>query len=146
MIAGGLPTKVYYVSLSGFDTHSSQRVRHDNLMRTLSGAMSAFLGDLEAKRLLDRVVVLCFSEFGRRVKENGSRGTDHGVAGPMFLFGSQVQGGLHGQHPSLTKLLKGDLAMTVDFRQVYATVLEKWLNTPSEAVLGKEYELVDCIV
>ena len=145
MIAGGLPTKVYYASISGFDTHANQRFAHDNLMTQFSGAISAFIEDLGRQRLLDRVVLLCFTEFGRRVKENGSRGTDHGVAGPMFLFGEHVQGGIHGEHPSLTHLLQGDLKMTVDFRQVYATVLEKWLGISSKAVLDKKYSLVDCI-
>jgi uncharacterized protein (DUF1501 family) len=140
MIAGGLPTRVYYASLGSFDTHANQRQSHDNLMTAFSGGISAFLKDLESQKLLDRVVVLGFTEFGRRVKENGSRGTDHGVAGPMFLFGNQIQGGLHGEHPSLTDLVKGDLDMSVDFRQVYATVLDNWLGADSNAVLGQRFE------
>ena len=140
MIAAGLPTRVYYVSIGGFDTHANQRVRHDNLMTTYSSAVSAFLKDLEARKLLDRVLLLTFSEFGRRVKENGSAGTDHGVAAPMFLYGNRVRGGLHGKHPSLTELVKGDLAMTVDFRQVYASVLDDWLGVPSKEILGESYQ------
>jgi len=139
MIAARLPTRVFYVSLGGFDTHANQRGRHDNLMTILSKGLAAFLEDLKAQSLLDRVVVLAFSEFGRRVKENASRGTDHGVAGPMLLFGGGVRGGLHGAHPSLTDLVNGDLAMTSDFRQVYATVLDDWLGISSGEVLGKDW-------
>jgi uncharacterized protein (DUF1501 family) len=140
MIARGLPSRVFYVSLGGFDTHANQRGRHDQLMRTLSTAVSAFLGDLRARGALHRVLVLAFSEFGRRVRENGSRGTDHGVAAPMFLLGGGVIAGLHGEHPSLTRLTSGDLAMTVDFREVYAGVLDRWLGAPHEEVLGKEWK------
>lgn len=140
MIAGGLPTRVYYAALGGFDTHANQSASYGNLMRSLSGALGAFLGDLRAQRLLDRVLVLCFSEFGRRVRENGSRGTDHGVAAPVLLLGSGIRGGLHGAHPSLTELVKGDLAMSVDFRQVYATVLDGWLGAGAERVLGQPRE------
>lgn len=140
LLAARLPTKVYYVSLSGFDTHANQRGTHDNLLRTLSSCVSAFLKDLKAQGLDDRVLLLTFSEFGRRVKENGSRGTDHGVAAPMFLAGSRVQGGLHGLHPSLSALVDGDLKMSVDFRQVYATVLDDWLGAPAEKVLGQGWE------
>jgi uncharacterized protein (DUF1501 family) len=140
MIAGGLPTRVFYVSLGGFDTHANQKNRHDQLMRTLSTAVSAFIADLRARRALDRVLVLAFSEFGRRVAENGSRGTDHGVAAPMFLLGGCVVPGLHGEHPSLTRLTAGDLVMTVDFREVYASVLERWLGAPGEDVLGKGWK------
>ncbi len=136
LIAGKLPTRVYYVSLGGFDTHANQRGTHDNLMRVVSTGVSAFLADLSAQGLLDRVLVLAFSEFGRRVKENASGGTDHGVAAPMFLIGGKVAGGLHGEHPSLTELAGGDLAMKVDFRQVYATVLDGWLGIDSGKILG----------
>ena len=140
MIASGIPSRIYYVSLGGFDTHANQRGRHDNLMRTVSSAVSAFLGDLRAAGRLDRVLVLAFSEFGRRVAENASRGTDHGVAAPLFLFGARARGGLHGKHPSLTDLDRGDLRMTVDFRRVYSEVVEGWLGAPAEAVLGKRWE------
>ena len=145
MITSGLPTRVYYVSFSGFDTHANQKGRHDNLMRTFSQAMSVFFEDLRKQKLLDRVAVLVFSEFGRRVQENNSRGTDHGVAAPMFLMGGKVNGGIHGQHPSLTELINGDLAMTTDFRQVYATALNDWLGISSEEALGKSYETLPLI-
>lgn len=139
MISAKLQTRVYYVSTGGFDTHANQRATHDNLMRNLSSAVGAFLRDLKGQGCLDRVLLLTFSEFGRRVKENGSRGTDHGVAAPMFIAGGRVRPGLHGDHPSLTKLVAGDLAMAVDFRQVYASVLDEWLGIPSEKVLGKKH-------
>ena len=114
-------------------------------MATLSQSVGAFMSDLRKQNLLDRVAILSFSEFGRRVKENGSRGTDHGVAGPMFLFGSKIRGGLHGEHPSLTELDKGDLVMTTDFRSVYATLLDHWLGVSSKEVLGEEFERLPLI-
>jgi uncharacterized protein (DUF1501 family) len=109
-------------------------------MRTVSSAVAAFLGDLRAAGRLDRVLVLAFSEFGRRVAENGSRGTDHGVAAPLFLLGGRARGGLHGAHPSLGDLDRGDLRMTVDFRRIYSEVVEGWLGASAEAVLGKRWE------
>ena len=139
LIKAGLSTRVYYISFGGFDTHNNQRGRHDNLMRQLDVAVGAFYEDLRAQGLSDRVLVLGFSEFGRRVKENGSLGTDHGVAGPMFLVGDHVKGGLRAKHPSLTDLDKGDLKMSVDFRSVYATVLDKWIGADSARILGKRY-------
>ena len=139
LIASRFPTRIYYVSIGGFDTHSSQRGTHDNLMKTLSTALGAFLRELKAQGSLQKVMVLTFSEFGRRVKENASRGTDHGVAAPLFLLGGGVKGGLHGRHPSLTQLVGGDLAMSVDFRRVYAEVLDGWLAVPSEKVLGERF-------
>ncbi len=139
LICGGLATRVFYVSMGGYDTHVRQKQAHDNLMRALGDAVAAFHKDLVAQGCSKRVLVVAFSEFGRRVAENASGGTDHGVAGPMFLFGDRVKGGLYGTHPSLTDLDDGDLKMQVDFRQVYATVLDGWLRTPSKAVLGAEF-------
>jgi uncharacterized protein (DUF1501 family) len=137
LVASGLPTKVFYLSIGGFDTHTGQRGRHDQLMRQLGDALAAFQADLEAGGLADRVLVLSFSEFGRRVRENGSQGTDHGAAGPMFLMGSAVRGGLHGPVPDLADLDDGDLKAATDFRAVYATVLERWLAAPADVVLGE---------
>ena len=88
---------------------------------------------------------MTFTEFGRRVKENGSQGTDHGVAGPVFLLGNKLRAGIHCEHPSLTELVGGDLTMRVDFRQVYASVLEDWLGTPSAPVLGQGFEKLPLI-
>ncbi len=136
LVVGRLDARVFYAELGGFDTHAQQRGRHDALMRELGAALAAFQADLEKQGAADRVAVVTFSEFGRRVKENASGGTDHGVAGPMFVLGSKVRGGLATRHPSLTDLDAGDLKMTTDFRSVYATVLEDWLGVRSEDVLG----------
>ena len=135
-IKAGLGTRVYYLEQGGYDTHGHQLPRHAPLLEELSASLRAFLDDLAASRLADRVLVLVFSEFGRRVAENGSKGTDHGTAGPVLLAGPCVRPGLHGAYPSLTDLVDGDLKMTVDFRRVYATVLEGWLGLPSKEALG----------
>jgi uncharacterized protein (DUF1501 family) len=139
MIAGNLGSRVYFASLSGFDTHSAQRPTHTNLMTQLASSLKAFYQDLREQGNADRVLVMTFSEFGRRVAENASGGTDHGTAAPLFMFGDMVKPGIYGEHPSLTDLDQGDLKYKVDFRSVYATVLEKWLKTPSPAVLNGTY-------
>jgi uncharacterized protein (DUF1501 family) len=138
LIAGGLGTRVYYASQGGYDTHTGQLPAHQRLLTDLGDSLKAFLADLKALGQLDRVLVLAFSEFGRRVAENASGGTDHGAAAPVFLLGSRVQPGLHGSAPSLkpADLLAGDVRFSTDFRSVYAGVLEDWLGTSSEAVLG----------
>ena len=135
----GMGTRVYSVALGGFDTHAAQRGSHDSLMRILDGALGAFLEDLSYSAEGRETVVLVFSEFGRRVQENASRGTDHGKAGPMFLFGSKVAGGLYGAHPSLEELESGDLGHTTDFRSVYGALIEDWFGIPHERVLGVRY-------
>ncbi len=145
LICGGLGTQVYYVTASGFDTHNGQKGRHDRLMRGLGDTLAAFQADLAGHGKADNVLTMVFSEFGRRVKENASGGTDHGVAGPMFLLGGAVRGGLHGRHPSLTDLDKGDLKMTTDFRSVYATVLDRWMGIPASKVLGAEFPALDVL-
>lgn len=142
MIAGKLPTKVYYAHMTGFDTHANQRGAHENLLQQLAEGVSAFYKDLEAQGNADRVIVLAFSEFGRRVAENGSNGTDHGTAAPMFVFGKAIKGGLYGAQPSLTDLQDGDLKHGVDFRSVYATVLDKWLGADPAKILGHNFERV----
>lgn len=139
MIRANLPTQIYYVSMGGFDTHTGQQNRHRQLMQQLADGMQAFLGQLKADKLLDRVLVLTFSEFGRRVQENSSGGTDHGEAAPLFLFGGKVNAGVHEPHPALDKLHRGDLAYGCDFRRVYATVLDEWLGTPTKKVLGRGF-------
>ena len=142
MIAGGLPARVYYVSHGGFDTHNNQggeRGTHQNLLRQLDESLSAFVADLKSKGLYDQVAVMTFSEFGRRVRENGSGGTDHGTAAPLFVLGGGVHGGLHGQAPSLADLDHGDLRHTVDFRSVYASLLQGWLGTPPAPILGRDF-------
>jgi len=139
MVEAKTPARVYAVRLGGFDTHSRQRAAHDQLMRTLGDALGAFHADLRGAGLLDRVLVLTYSEFGRRVGENRSLGTDHGAAAPMLALGGGVKGGVHGAHPSLSDLDDGDLKFHTDFRQVYATVLERWLGVAAAPVLGGAY-------
>lgn len=134
MISADLPARIYFVALDGFDTHAQQEGGHTALLAELSGAIHAFQKDLAGHQLADRVMLSTFSEFGRRVSENGSLGTDHGAASMMFAVTSG-QPGLHGTHPSLTSLEDGDLKYSTDFRSVYATLL-KWLQIPSEPVLG----------
>jgi uncharacterized protein (DUF1501 family) len=140
LIKAGLGTRVYYLEQGDYDTHGHQLARHAPLLADLSASIKAFLDDMAASRLADRVLVLIFSEFGRRVQENGSMGTDHGTAAPVLLAGPSVRPGLHGSYPSLTDLADGDLKMTVDFRRVYATVLERWLGLPSREALGGSFE------
>lgn len=142
LIDAGLGARLFYVSLDGFDTHAGQAEPHANLLRTVSEAVSAFFRDLSERGHRDRLLIMTFSEFGRRAAENGSRGTDHGSAAPMFLIGGRVQPGLVGAHPSLTNLEDGNLRHHTDFRQVYAAVLERWLGVPSRQVLGQEFQPV----
>jgi uncharacterized protein (DUF1501 family) len=139
MIAGNLPTRVYYVSMGGFDTHAQQQQRHDRLMATLGQGLGAFWSDLKASGNQDRVLVMTFSEFGRRVSVNASGGTDHGAAAPMVLMGPKITPGLLGKHPSLTDLDSGDLKYNTDFRSVYATILQNWMDTPSKPILGSQF-------
>jgi uncharacterized protein (DUF1501 family) len=136
---------VYYVSQGGFDTHANQIPAHERLMSDLDAALSAFVADLKAQGNLGRVMVISFSEFGRRVAENASGGTDHGAAAPLIVLGGGVKPGLYGAYPSLTDLHDGDLKFSTDFRSVYATALERWLGVPSEVVLGKKYPLLPLI-
>jgi uncharacterized protein (DUF1501 family) len=140
LIKGGGGTRVYYTSQGGYDTHNVQLLVHADLLAEFSAALKAFLDDLATAKLAERVAVLCFSEFGRRVQENGSQGTDHGTAGPVFLAGPSVKGGLTGTMPSLLDLQDGDLKMTVDFRRVYAAVLQDWLGLPARTALGGAFE------
>jgi uncharacterized protein (DUF1501 family) len=139
MIRDGMKTRVYYVSMGGFDTHANQTNQHGNLMRQFGDALLAFQKDLKAQGNDGRVVTMCFSEFGRRVKQNASNGTDHGTAGPVFLVGPRVQAGIRGKHPSLTDLDGGDLKFATDFRGVYQELLGKWMRAPTEKVLGGTY-------
>jgi uncharacterized protein (DUF1501 family) len=143
MIAGALPTRVYYVSLGGFDTHANEKQRHDKLMADLSQGVGAFWADLQKQNNADRVLMMTFSEFGRRVETNASGGTDHGAAAPMFLFGPSLKPGFYGRHPSLTDLDQGDLKYQMDFRNVYASVLQGWMDTPSKPILGEQFKTLD---
>ena len=145
LVAAGLSTRVYYLELDGFDTHSQQPAAHTALLQQMGGSVQAFLDDIAHHGQADRVLVMCFSEFGRRVQENASEGTDHGAAAPMFLAGKRVKSGVIGKHPSLTDLVDGDLKFHTDFRQVYSSVLGKWLGWNSGTVLGGEFTPVDAI-
>jgi uncharacterized protein (DUF1501 family) len=145
ILGAGLGVRVLFVSQDGFDTHSNQAEGHGNLLEALSRSLDAFHRDLTARKLADRVVVMVFSEFGRRVDENASLGTDHGAASCMFLVGDKVKGGLAGQYPSLATLGDGDLIYNTDFRSVYATLLDRWLGCPPETVLGKPMPMLDLI-
>jgi uncharacterized protein (DUF1501 family) len=142
-LGGG--TRIYYASQIGYDTHSAQAFTHAQLLREFAAALKAFLDDLAAARLDERVVLLAFSEFGRRVDENASAGTDHGAAGPVFLAGAPVRGGVLNRHPPLDDLDREDLKMQVDFREVYAALLSRWLEVDSTAILGGTFTPFDCL-
>ncbi|MBU6385880.1 MAG: DUF1501 domain-containing protein [Planctomycetes bacterium] len=142
LILSGVKTRVYYVTLDGFDTHANQPQVHTNLLREWSEALSAFLVRLEQSGQQDRVLVMTFSEFGRRVSENASLGTDHGAAAPMFLAGPRLPKIIHGQNPDLSDLEDGDLKYQIDFRSVYAAVLDGWMHTDSRQALDGDYQAV----
>lgn len=150
IIAGGIGTQILYVTIGGFDTHAEQntaRVNHPMLLETVDQGLAAFYHDISQMGVAENILLMTFSEFGRRVRENGSLGTDHGTAAPMLVLGNRVKGGLHGEHPSLAKLDdNGDLIYTVDFRSVYATILEDWLGADAQAILGKKFEKLGLIV
>lgn len=140
LIAAGVSTRVYFVSLGGFDTHAGQLNSHANLLRQLSEGLAAFQKDLTARGLDDQVLTMTFSEFGRRPNENESAGTDHGTAAPLFVMGRQIHGSLHGTPPGLDLEKNADLTFSTDFRSVYATVLDRWLETPADQILGAKHE------
>lgn len=131
LLGGGFGTRVYYVTHDGYDTHARQAPAHAALLSELSGALHAFQRDLAAMGRDREVLVLVFSEFGRRVEENGSRGTDHGAGAPVFLVGSGVRGGMHGVAPDLSRLVDGDLRVDVDFRSIYAAIERHWFGVES---------------
>jgi len=138
LIQKGLGTRLYYAQLGGFDTHSRQADNHAELLGNLSNSIQNMLSQLGEHA--ERVCVMTYSEFGRRVRENGSRGTDHGSGSCMFLAGAKVAGGLVGKHPSLSDLTDGDIKYHTDFRRVYASVLDTWLGVDSKTVLGEAFE------
>jgi uncharacterized protein (DUF1501 family) len=142
LIGGGLPTRIFYVSQGGYDTHSNQAPAQERLLKELGDSVQAFVEDMKAQGNFGRVLLMTFSEFGRRVGENASGGTDHGAASSMFIVGEKVKAGLLGKAPSLAPadLFNGDLKYTTDFRSVYAGVLEQWLKTSSAPILGRQFE------
>ena len=139
LVAGGFPSRIYYLTHGGFDTHAQQKDIHALLLGQLSDALAAFHRHLASLGAGERVTVLVFSEFGRRVKENGSLGTDHGCANPVILLGG-VKGGLYGPHPRFDDLDEGDLKFHTDFRRIYATLLEDVLGVASEPILNGKFE------
>jgi len=145
LISGGFPTRVYYAYQGGFDTHANQLGTHARVLADVAQAIGSFRNDLRDQKNSARVLILAFSEFGRRVAENGSAGTDHGAAAPVFLFGDQLKAGIHGHAPDLATLTDGDISHETDCRQVYATVLERWLGTRSEPLLGHSFQTLPVI-
>jgi len=134
LVAGDFGTRIFHLSLAGFDTHARQAPVHANLVQQLSAALAAFQHDLARKGIGERVVTFVFSEFGRRAAENGSKGTDHGRGAPVFLMGAPVEGGMHGTPPDLEDLVEGDVRQTADFRGVYALLEAGWMGLePSTA-------------
>lgn len=139
IVKAGFGTRIFYTALDGFDTHANQLGTHAALLTELSESIAAFHKDLTTAGQADRVALLTFSEFGRRVAENASMGTDHGAAAPLFVVGPVAKAGLIGAHPSLESLDEGDLKHHTDFRRVYATLLETWLGCPSAPVIGSGF-------
>lgn len=136
LINAGVPTRVYSVSLGGFDTHSNEKGTQTALLKQVSGAIGNFMRQINATNRADDVTVFVYSEFGRRVAANLNQGTDHGTAGPAFVVGNRVKGGLLGEQPSLTRLWNDDLEVGIDFRDIYGTLLESALRTDAGPVLG----------
>lgn len=145
LIARGFGTRIFYVNLDGFDTHATQGPAHDTLLADLANAVAAFFQILKASGDDHRVRLLTFSEFGRRVQENSSRGTDHGAGSCLFVAGPSVKGGVVGKHPSLADLDNGDLKFHTDFRSIYATLLDDWLGCDSKAVLGETWNHIEAL-
>jgi len=139
LVAAGMPTRVYYVTYAGnsFDTHVQQSDLHSRLLMYTADAIRGFMEDMKRIGRGDDVAMMVFTEFGRRVEENGSLGTDHGTATPLFIVGRGVRGGFYGAHPSLTDLDDGNMKMTTDFRRVYATAIKEWLGYDDTAAVLK---------
>jgi uncharacterized protein (DUF1501 family) len=150
LIRADIGIRIFFVELGGggiggFDNHANQMGNHCALLHQLSESVAAFVHDLRRDKALDRVLLMTFSEFGRTVRENGRRGTDHGAAAPVFLAGGKLRTGLVGSHPSLTDLDSGTLKFKIDFRRVYATVLDGWLGFESRTVLDGQFEALDIL-
>jgi uncharacterized protein (DUF1501 family) len=147
LIKANFGTRIFYVYIDGFDTHADQRNAHQQLLQQIADAVNQFYQQLEQAKLADKVLLMTFSEFGRRMAENGSRGTDHGAASCLFVAGPRAKGGLIGKPPSLAAadLDDGDPRFTVDFRQIYATLLDQWLGVESRHILGGKFEHVELV-
>lgn len=145
-ICSGLKTRVYYVSMSGFDTHVNQKQQQGNLLKQYAEGMNAFIKDLNQNNKLDDTLVMSFSEFGRRVAQNSSNGTDHGTANNMFLFGGRLKKqGIYNPAPDLSNLNNGDLKYQIDFREVYGTILDKWLDVNNQQILNSRFNTLGFI-
>jgi len=141
LITADTDTKIYYLSLTGFDTHANQKNQQERLLQQYGDGLKAFVTDLRQHNLLEDTLIMTFSEFGRRVEQNASNGTDHGTANNLFLIGGKLQHpGLFNAAPDLSRLDKGDLIYQIDFRQIYATLLEDWLQADATGVLGRRFE------
>lgn len=146
LITSGVNTNVYYVSLGSFDTHFNQQKRQADLLQQLSETVKVFMDDLKVSGKQDNVLLMTFSEFGRRVSENASGGTDHGTANQIFLLGNKLkQKGIYNEAPNLSDLDEGDLKFSIDFKNVYSTILKKWLNTDEQSILGNKYQYLNFI-
>lgn len=143
LVATSPATRVIYFSAGGFDTHARQAETHEKLLGWFSDAVSKFQAEMESIGKADKVIVMTFSEFGRRSYENASAGTDHGAAAPMFVIGNQVKGGVYGPIPDLQNLQDGDVRFSTDFRQVYAATLDTWMGGDSAVVLGESFQHVE---
>lgn len=145
-INSGLKTKVYYVSMSGFDTHVNQQQQQGRLLQQYAEGMNAFIKELKQNNRLEDTLVITFSEFGRRVEQNASNGTDHGTANNMFIFGGRLKKqGIYNAAPNLSDLESGDLKYQIDFRQVYGTILDKWLDVSNAQILNRKFNTLDFI-
>lgn len=143
LIFSDINTKVYYVSLGSFDTHVNQQNQQQRLFKEMNEAITAFVKDLKTQNRFDDVMLMSFSEFGRRVSQNASGGTDHGTANNMFLIGGGLkQKGFINPLPDLADLQDGDLKHKVDFKNVYATILNKWLAVDDKLILNKKFEMM----
>lgn len=143
LITADTDTRIYYVSLTGFDTHANQKNQQARLLKQYADGMKAFVDDLKQNNLFDDTLILTFSEFGRRVKQNASNGTDHGTANNLYVIGNRLpKPGFWNAGPNLSQLDKGDLKYEVDFRQVYATVLDQWLQADAKGVLFDQFKIM----
>ena len=145
LLTARVPAPVIKITHGSFDTHAGQLNQHQRLLKELAEGLAAFRTTMIQQGLWDEIVVMTYSEFGRRVAENGSQGTDHGTAAPHFLLGGQVKGGLYGQMPSLTDLQNGDLRFSVDYRSLYTSLVQSWWGLPSDTLDGRKYPVIDCL-
>ena len=146
LIVSNTDTKIYYANMSGFDSHVNQKPQQERLLKRYSQAVAAFIKDLKQNDKLDDTLVMTFSEFGRRVKQNASGGTDHGTANNVYLMGGKLKkAGIFNEAPNLEHLDKGDLIYSVDFRQIYSTILKKWLDVNPEPILAQKFKFLNMI-